>query len=114
MRPFSEGALFASLPLMKPAAPPAPNDTYPARIRLRWRARRGLLENDILLTRFLDTYETTLSDEEVRVFEQLLDLSDNDLMALLLERTEPDSLSIDAALLANPAFKACLTKLRTA
>ncbi|CAM5189880.1 hypothetical protein OURE66S_00860 [Oligella ureolytica] len=27
-----------------------------ARARLRWRARRGLLENDLILTRFLSIY----------------------------------------------------------
>ena len=30
------------------------------RRRLRWRARRGLLENDIVLTRFLDRHEAAL------------------------------------------------------
>jgi antitoxin CptB len=32
------------------------------RARLRWRARRGLLENDLILTRFLDAHEETLTD----------------------------------------------------
>jgi antitoxin CptB len=32
------------------------------RTRLRWRARRGLLENDLIITRFLDEHETTLTD----------------------------------------------------
>ena len=27
------------------------------RARLRWRSRRGLLENDLMLTRFLDAHE---------------------------------------------------------
>src|SRR5690606_23276112 len=31
------------------------------RARLRWRARRGLLENDLIITRFLDEYETQLT-----------------------------------------------------
>jgi succinate dehydrogenase flavin-adding protein (antitoxin of CptAB toxin-antitoxin module) len=35
------------------------------RTRLRWRSRRGLLENDLILTRFLDLHEATLSDDEV-------------------------------------------------
>src|SRR5476649_1312500 len=48
------------------------------RARLRWRSRRGLLENDIILTRFLDAHETELTDEEVDAFTRLLDLSDND------------------------------------
>ncbi|MYM74936.1 succinate dehydrogenase assembly factor 2 [Duganella sp. FT109W] len=59
------------------------------RSRLRWRARRGLLENDIILTRFLDAHETELTDDEVDAFTRLLDLSDNDLMDLVLARKEP-------------------------
>ena len=60
------------------------------RARLRWRSRRGLLENDLVLTRFLDRHETGLTDVEVDAFTRLLDLSDNDLMDLLLERKEPE------------------------
>ncbi len=58
------------------------------RQRLRWRSRRGLLENDIVLTRFLDAHETTLTDEEVDALTRLLDLSDNALMDLMLSRKE--------------------------
>ena len=32
------------------------------RARLRWRARRGLLENDLIVTRFLDAHEAELTD----------------------------------------------------
>ncbi len=60
------------------------------RRRLRWRARRGMLENDILLTRFLDRYEETLSDAEVTTFVQLLELADGDLMDLLMARKQPE------------------------
>lgn len=59
------------------------------RSRLRWRARRGLLENDLILTRFLDAHEATLSDADVDALTRLLDLSDNDLMDLILARKEP-------------------------
>lgn len=59
------------------------------RVRLRWRARRGLLENDLVLTRFLDANETTLTDEEVLAFSKLMEMSDNDLMNLILNRNEP-------------------------
>ena len=59
------------------------------RARLRWRARRGLLENDLIITRFLDAHEVTLTDEEVDAFSRLMELSDNDLMDLLLRRKEP-------------------------
>lgn len=63
----------------------------PARCRrLRWRARRGLLENDIILTRFLDRFEKELSDAQVSGLNQLLDLTDNELLDLLLGRSEPE------------------------
>jgi antitoxin CptB len=58
------------------------------RERLRWRARRGLLENDLLLTRFLDGHEATLTDAEVGALSTLLDLSDNELLDLILARAE--------------------------
>ncbi len=60
------------------------------RARLRWRARRGLLENDLILTRFLDRHEATLSNEDVGALTQLLELPDNDLMDLILARRELD------------------------
>jgi antitoxin CptB len=59
------------------------------RARLRWRSRRGLLENDLLVTRFLDLHETRLSDEDVDAFSRLMELGDNDLLGLLLARSEP-------------------------
>ena len=33
------------------------------RARLRWRAKRGLLENDIFMTRFFDAYDPCLTDD---------------------------------------------------
>lgn len=60
------------------------------RARLRWRSRRGLLENDLILTRFLDAHEAGLSDEDVDALTRLLDLADNPLMDLLLARSEPE------------------------
>ena len=68
------------------------------RARLRWRARRGLLENDLILTRFLDAHEETMTDEEVDALTRLLDLADNPLMDLLLGRAEPEGeLAVDLA-----------------
>jgi antitoxin CptB len=57
--------------------------------RLRWRARRGLLENDIVLQRFLDGRERELTPEQVQALDQLLDLTDPELLDLILRRTEP-------------------------
>ena len=60
------------------------------RARLRWRARRGLLENDLIFERFFGRYEHDLSDADVAALTRLLELSDNDLMDLLLVRKEPE------------------------
>ncbi|PSB92154.1 succinate dehydrogenase assembly factor 2 [Candidatus Pandoraea novymonadis] len=60
------------------------------RARLRWRARRGLLENDLILERFFAKYETSLTDEDVGALTELLDLSDVDLMELLMARKDPE------------------------
>ena len=67
------------------------------RARLRWRARRGLLENDLILTRFLDRYESGLSDADVGALTNLLQLSDNELMDLILARTDLTGALDDAA-----------------
>ena len=77
------------------------------RRRLRWRARRGLLENDLLITRFLDRHEDRLSDEDVAAFDLLLDLSDNELLDLLLERA-----AVPAAIDTLP-MRSLLARLRT-
>ncbi|WP_420955978.1 succinate dehydrogenase assembly factor 2 [Burkholderia gladioli] len=60
------------------------------RARLRWRARRGLLENDLIIERFFNRYEHDLTDTDVGALTRLLELSDNDLMDLLLARKEPE------------------------
>ncbi len=56
--------------------------------RLRWRSRRGLLENDLVLTRFLDAQLDSMSDADVSGYDQLLELTDNELLDLILSRTE--------------------------
>ena len=61
--------------------------------RLRWRCRRGMLENDLILTRFLDLRGEGISDQEVVALDQLLELSDNELWDLIAGLQEP----VDAA-----------------
>ncbi len=61
--------------------------------RLRWRCRRGLLENDLILARFLDVRGARITDQEVVALDRLLSLSDNELWDLLAGRQEP----VDAA-----------------
>jgi antitoxin CptB len=58
--------------------------------RLKWRCRRGLLENDLFIERFFAQHETCLTRRQAGALERLMDLSDNDLLDLLLRRTEPE------------------------
>lgn len=58
------------------------------RRRLRWRSRRGVLENDIIVSRWLDAHEQELTVDDVLALEALLDLPDNELLDLLLGRAE--------------------------
>ena len=57
--------------------------------RLRWRCRRGMLENDLILTRFLDSRGDRLTDAELAALESILQLNDNDLWEVLSGRQEP-------------------------
>ena len=60
--------------------------------RLKWRSRRGLLELDLVFDRFWANAGRELSGEEVATMERLLALADNDLLDLVMGRTEtPDS-----------------------
>ena len=60
------------------------------RARLRWRARRGLLENDLIIQRFFDRHEMELTDEDVHALTVLFEEVDNNLLDLLLGRKEPE------------------------
>ena len=62
--------------------------------RLRWRCRRGLLENDLILARFLDLRGDAITEPELIGLDRLLDLSDNELWDLLSGRQEPDDAAI--------------------
>lgn len=59
--------------------------------RLKWRCRRGLLENDLLIERFFQRHEAGLTSTQVDALTRLMDLSDNDLLDLLLRRKEPEN-----------------------
>jgi antitoxin CptB len=62
--------------------------------RIRWRCRRGLLENDLILTRFLDAKGATLTEEQVAALDELLALTDNELWDLIAARAEPADASV--------------------
>ena len=63
--------------------------------KLRWRCRRGLLENDLLIERFFNQYESTLTVAQADGMNILMDLSDNDLLDLLLARKVLKDLDAD-------------------
>jgi len=54
--------------------------------KLRWRCRRGLLENDIFIERFFKRYGSSLTVKQVQGLNALMDLSDSDLLDLHLGR----------------------------
>jgi antitoxin CptB len=54
--------------------------------KLKWRCRRGLLENDLSIERFFRQYEATLTVRQSQGLGALMDLSDNDLLDLHLAR----------------------------
>ncbi|CAN7271719.1 succinate dehydrogenase assembly factor 2 [Rhizobacter sp. LjRoot28] len=58
--------------------------------KLKWRCRRGLLENDLFVERFFARHEATLTENQMQGLLALMDLSDNDLLDLLLARREPE------------------------
>ena len=78
--------------------------------RLKSDARRGLLENDLILQRFFERYGAQLSAEDGKVLSQLLALDDNDLMDLLIGRKD-SVVALEKEMQSDP-FKAVLQKLR--
>ncbi len=99
---------FAKAALVESDFAEATSDEAAALRRLRWRARRGMLENDLILARFLDRHAEELGAAEHAALARLLDLPDGELLDLLLGRGEPADLPRDHAL------RAMLARLRAA
>jgi len=78
--------------------------------RLKSDARRGLLENDLILRRFFDRYGDQLNAEDGKVLGQLLALEDNDLMDLLIGRKDTVAALKECA--DTDAFKRLMLKLK--
>ena len=57
--------------------------------KLRWRCRRGLLENDLFIEKFVARHESGLTVSQAQGLNDLMELADNDLLDLLLRRKEP-------------------------
>jgi antitoxin CptB len=79
--------------------------------KLRWRCRRGLLENDLFIERFfrhLESREETITTRQAAGLMTLMDLADNDLLDLLLGR-KPLAGEVD-----TPEAREVLAQLRSA
>ena len=57
---------------------------------LRWRSRRGLVENDLYIEQFFATHGHQLTRRHAAGLTALNTLADNDLMDLFLRRKEPE------------------------
>jgi antitoxin CptB len=75
--------------------------------RLKWRSRRGMLENDLFVERFFRNHGATLTASQASGLEALMALADNDLLDLLLKRSEPGA-DLDGA-----AVRDVLSLMRT-
>jgi antitoxin CptB len=58
--------------------------------RIRWRCRRGMLENDLILLRFLDAAAGMLTEDDVANLDRLLHMTDEELWDLLSGRVAVD------------------------
>ncbi|HEU5294409.1 MAG TPA: succinate dehydrogenase assembly factor 2 [Burkholderiaceae bacterium] len=74
--------------------------------RLKWRCRRGLLENDLLIERFFARHGSCITQRQADGLSALMELPDNDLLDLLLARREP------AGNLDRPAVREVLAQMR--
>ncbi len=70
-----------------------------ARNRLQWKCRRGLLELDLVLQDFV---ERRLEEKDVDALNELLDLQDIDLWAIVSGRSEEF----------DPKFRGIVARLR--
>jgi antitoxin CptB len=68
--------------------------------RLRWQCRRGMLENDLVLERFLELHGEALEGEKLTAFKRLLALGDGELWDVVCGRSVPaDAAEAQVALL---------------
>ena len=56
---------------------------------MRWAARRGMLELDLVLGPFVEQHYERLSAADKQCFEQLMLYEDQDLFSWFLQRVEP-------------------------
>ena len=72
--------------------------------RLAWQCRRGMLELDVALRRFLDEEFATLNDAERATFTRMLEAQDQTLHGWLMGRAEPEEAEVRSLLARIRAF----------
>jgi antitoxin CptB len=77
--------------------------------KLRWRCRRGLLENDLFLERFFERHGPNVTVAQAQALSQLMELGDHDLLDLQLARKTLEQVS---PALDNAETRAVLNLLR--
>ena len=63
--------------------------------RIRWRCRRGMLENDLILARFLDAGADALTEDDIANLDRLLHMTDDALWAVLSGRADVDDPTLE-------------------
>lgn len=71
--------------------------------KLRWRCRRGTLELDLMLLRYLDSRYSCGNPAEQQAFQELLGLEDTELMRYLMGEQRAH----------QPAFSSLIEVIRT-
>jgi antitoxin CptB len=66
--------------------------------RVRWRCRRGMLELDIVLQRFVDRSYAQLDDAEKHAFDVLLDMPDTELWDMIAGKRQSEAAEQQAVL----------------
>jgi antitoxin CptB len=75
-----------------------PETTHGKFGKLRWHCRRGLLELDLILEKFVARHLENLDAGQIAVLQELLALPDNDLFDIVMERMAVPDARYDAML----------------
>ncbi|TAN72272.1 MAG: DUF559 domain-containing protein [Gallionella sp.] len=89
----TDAVLERVLQFFSPSPPPLPHEGGGDKSlqRVRWRCRRGLLELDIVLGRFVAAHYARLDEAEKHTFDALLDMPDNPLWDMISGKREAAS-----------------------
>ncbi|MBL7478835.1 succinate dehydrogenase assembly factor 2 [Legionella bononiensis] len=63
--------------------------------RITWHCRRGMLELDLILQRFLEQGLDLLNENELKSFDLLLSCTDPELFSWLMGHTEPEDTELN-------------------